>query len=483
MIKILGVGPGTTEYLTFQAMRELEENKNIVLKTGKHSIAEYLRNKGIEFKTYDNIYKENLEEFIDYIAEDLIEKHKKCNNIVYVVPGHPLIGEKSVTRLIALCKSNNINYKFIPTMSFIDILMERMELDLAEGLTIVDAFDIKNQIFNKRIGTVVTQIYDGFIASEVKLKLLDFYNGETEIVYIKNLGIEEKECIRKIKLYELDCQQDIDCLTIIYIPKDVNNKKDFNDLLDIIDTLRSEDGCPWDREQTHESMRKAMIEEAYEVVDAIDRNDYDGMIEELGDVLFQVIFHSAMGKSEECFDIWDVIEGICAKMIYRHPHVFGDKKSIANSDTVLKKWEELKKKEKGYSDFIDELNGIAKGLPATLRAHKVQKKAREIGFDFKNINQAVDKLKEEINEVLDVYNMGKMDKIEDEVGDLLFSGVNIARLLKVDEELALNKTTDKFIKRMIYISKAAKEQGKKLEELNLDEMNKLWETSKNKVIL
>lgn len=480
MIKIVGLGPGSEESLTIGAFNELKNGKNLFLRTEKHPTVNYLIEKKIDFNTYDNVYetKENFDEVYLDIARDLICKHKEYNNIVYAVPGHPLVAEKSVFNLIDLCKKENVEYKIIPAVSFIDVMMESLKIDPIEGLKIVDAFDIKNQILDKRIGTIVTQVYNKLIASEVKLRLLECYNDETEIFYVRAAGIEGEENIRKIPLFELDMQDDIDYLTSVYIPKDLDNKKDFNDLLNIVEKLRGQDGCPWDREQTHKSLGKALIEESYEVIDAIEREDDDSLIEELGDVLLQIVFHSSIGNENGYFNITDIIEAICNKMIYRHPHVFLSKINLNTSNDVLIKWDELKKKEKGYFGLVDEMRGITKGLPALLRAHKVQEKAKKVGFDFENIDGAIKKLNEETEEVIDVYNVKNMDKIKDEVGDLLFSCVNIARLLNVDEEIALNNTIDKFIHRFDYIEKEAKKKGIELVDMSLENMDKLWEKSK-----
>ena len=480
MIKIVGLGPGAKEALTIGTVLELEKCSNIFLRTEKHPTVEYLKEKNINFNTYDNVYEtmESFDEVYLNISKDLIEKHTKLGNLVYAVPGHPLVAEKSVFNLIEECKKNNIEYKVIPAVSFIDAMMEGLMIDPIEGLKVIDAFDINNQILDKRIGTVITQVYNPLIASEVKLKLLEQYNDETEIFYVRAAGIEGQESIRKIPLYELDMQEDIDYLTSIYIPKDLNNKKDFNDLLEIVEILRGENGCPWDREQTHKSLEKALVEESYEVIDAIDRDDDDGLIEELGDVLLQVVFHASIGKEDGYFDINEIIAGICNKMISRHPHVFGDIHNINTSNDVLTKWDELKKQEKGYDTLSEEMKGVTKGLPSLLRAHKIQNKAKKAGFDFEDINSVIDKLKEEIQEVIDVYNTKNMDKIKDEVGDLLFSCVNVARFLDIDEELALNSTIDKFIKRFSYIEKNIKDKGLNFQGVNLDEMNKLWEESK-----
>ena len=480
MIKIVGLGPGAKEALTIGTICELESTKNVFLRTEKHPTVDYLKEKKIIFDTYDNIYESigSFDEVYLNIANDLIKRHEELGDLVYAVPGHPLVAEKSVFNLMELCKENNIEYKIVPAVSFIDAMIESLRIDPIQGLKIIDAFDIGNQILDKRIGTIVTQVYNQLIASEVKIKLLEQYNDETQIYYVRAAGIKEQESIRKIPLFELDMQEDIDYLTSIYIPKDLKNKKDFNDLLEIIEILRSEDGCPWDIEQTHKSLEKALIEESYEVIDAIDQEDDNSLIEELGDVLLQVVFHASIGKEDGYFDISDVIEGICNKMISRHPHVFKNSNELNSSEEVLVKWDELKKKEKGYSSLTEEMRGITKGLPALLRAHKVQEKAKKVGFDFDDVSFAINKVKEELKEVIDVYNIENMEKIKEEIGDLLFSCVNVARFLKVDEEIALNYTIDKFIKRFEYIERVAKEKNIQLINMNIDEMNKFWEISK-----
>ncbi|MBS5984443.1 nucleoside triphosphate pyrophosphohydrolase [Clostridium butyricum] len=480
MIKIVGLGPGAKEALTIGTVWELESSENIFLRTEKHPTVEYLNEKNIQFNTYDNVYEtmESFDEVYSNIAKDLVEKHSQLGDLIYAVPGHPLVAEKSVFNLIDECKKNSIEYKVIPAVSFIDAMMESLMIDPIEGLKVIDAFDINNQILDKRIGTIITQVYNPLIASEVKLKLLEQYDDETEIFYVRAAGIKGEESIRNIPLYELDMQEDIDYLTSIYIPKDLNNKKDFNDLLEIVEVLRGENGCPWDREQTHKSLEKALVEESYEVIDAIDREDDNGLVEELGDVLLQVVFHASIGKEDGYFDINEIITGICNKMISRHPHVFGTLNNINTSNDVLTKWDELKKEEKGYETLSEEMKGVTKGLPSLLRAHKVQNKAKKVGFDLADIDSAINKLKEEIQEVIDVYNTKNMDKIKDEVGDLLFSCVNIARFLNVDEELALNATIDKFIKRFSYIEGKIKDKGQDLQDVNLDKMDKLWEEAK-----
>ncbi len=479
MLKIMGLGPGAYEALTIGALKELKNNKNIYFRTEKHPTVDFLKDEGIKFESYDHAYEkyDSFDDVYKYIAEDLITKIKDDEDLIYAVPGHPLVAEKSVINLIELCKENNIQYEVLPAVSFVDAMMEALQVDPIEGVKIIDAFDMKNQILDKRVGTIITQVYNNFIASEVKLRLLEGYEDDTEIIFVRAAGVEGLESIRKIPLYELDWQEDIDYLTSIYIPKDLGNKKDFQDLLDIIETLRNPGGCPWDREQTHESLKSALLEECYEVIDAIENEDEDALIEELGDVLLQVVFHASIGKEDGYFDIMDVIGGISNKMINRHPHVFGNEEANT-SEQVLVNWDEIKKEEKGIKTLTEEMQNIAKSLPATTRAYKVQKKAKKVGFDWDDVNCAMDKVKEELNEIKEVYNCEDKSIIEGEVGDLLFACINVARFLEVDGELALYKTIKKFIKRFSYIENEAIKNNKNLKDMTLEEMDKLWEEAK-----
>ncbi|WP_027625380.1 nucleoside triphosphate pyrophosphohydrolase [Clostridium lundense] len=479
MIKVVGLGPGSKEALTLGTIEVLKSTKKVYLRTEKHPTVEDLKGFNIEFETFDKKYDSmnSFDEVYDSIARDIIGKYKEIGDVVYAVPGHPLVAEKSVNNLIRLCEESSIELKIYPAVSFVDAMIESLKIDPIDGIKIIDAFDIKNQVLDKRLGTIVTQVYNGFIASEVKLALLEYYGDEEEIYFVRAAGVEGLESIRKIKLYELDRQPDIDYLTSIFIPKNLNNTKDFYDLLSIMEKLRGENGCPWDREQGHDSLKKYLIEESYEVLEAIDEKDDDALIEELGDVLLQVVFHAQIGKEEGFFNINDVIKGICNKMIERHPHVFG-KLQVNSSDQVLYNWDKIKKEEKGYTSYTEELKHVAKTLPSLIRAEKIQKKAAKVGFDWKRVEDALNKVLEEFYEVKDVYKNNNREKILEELGDLIFSVVNVARFLDIDPENALNYTIDKFINRFEYIERSAKNIGVKIEEMTLDEMDQLWEKAK-----
>ena len=254
-------------------------------------------------------------------------------------------------------------------------------------------------------------------------------------------------------------------------------KYNFNDLLRIMEILRAPDGCMWDREQDHQSIRRNFIEETYEVCEAIDEQDPEHLKEELGDVLLQVVFHTEMEKEKGVFDIGDVADGICKKLIYRHPHIFGTVE-VGSSEEILRNWDELKRKEKHQETDTSALESVAKSLPGLIRAEKLQKKAAKVGFDWENAQGALEKVEEELDEVKRAV-AGDGDA-EEELGDLLFAVVNVARHLKVDPERAMEKTCNKFVRRFAEMERQAQQENKALSDLSLTELDTLWNRSKEK---
>ncbi|MGI5929377.1 nucleoside triphosphate pyrophosphohydrolase [Pseudoflavonifractor sp.] len=249
---------------------------------------------------------------------------------------------------------------------------------------------------------------------------------------------------------------------------------DVNDLVEIVRILRSPGGCPWDAEQTHESIRRDFLEESYEVAEAIDEGSTEHLKEELGDVLLQVALHTRIEEEQGTFNLDDVADGVCRKLIYRHPHVFGDV-SVSGTGEVLTNWEALKRKEKHQATHTDALNSVARSLPALWRAEKVQKKAKKAGFDWPDVSGAVDKLSEELTEFKAA--VAENSNVEEELGDLLFSAVNAARFVKVDPEAALQKATEKFIARFRRVEELAGDRP--MEDMTLEELDKLWEQAKH----
>lgn len=252
-----------------------------------------------------------------------------------------------------------------------------------------------------------------------------------------------------------------------------DKKYSFHDLMNIIRRLRAKDGCPWDREQTHESLKQCLIEEAYEVIEAIHNQDYRNLCEELGDVLLQVVMHAAIAEEGMEFTIEDVIAGECEKMIHRHPHVFGNLE-VNDSQTVLSNWEEIKLKEKKYEKISDSILNIPKALPANIRAEKVQKKAAKAGLEFESYNQVLGKVYEELEELKEARKIGQKSYIEEEFGDLMFSIINLSRFLHVNAENSLTNATNKFINRFVGVESFARQEGKHLWEMSASEIDTLW---------
>lgn len=259
---------------------------------------------------------------------------------------------------------------------------------------------------------------------------------------------------------------------------DLLNKKHYNvdDLVHIVQILRHPGGCPWDGEQTHQSIRRNFLEEAYEAVEAIDQDSTEHLKEELGDVLLQVVFHASIEEDAGRFDLNDVADGICRKLIYRHPHVFGDV-TVHSTGEVLSNWEELKRKEKGQATQADAVDAVARTLPALWRAEKVQKKAAKVGFDWDDVSGAMDKLSEELDEVRAAI-AGDGDPAE-ELGDLLFAAVNVSRFLEVDPEDALQAASDKFAARFRRVEERVSADGRRMEDMTLAELDAIWNEIKH----
>ncbi len=477
-ISIVGLGPGDYSLMSQGALDALTSSSNVYLRTKKHPTVEQLDNK-IEYTALDYFYEkeDNFEQVYEQIAEFIVDKGQQ-QELVYAVPGHPRVAEKTVGMIEQLCEDKKVELDIIPSMSFVDAMYNYLGVDPSEGFKLLDAFELDESYIDINTNTIITQIYDGFIASNVKLKLMEHYDDEQEVCIVNGAGIKDLEQKKYVKLYELDRQSELfSYLTSLYIPK--SDKKLYNsvhDLQKIMKKLRGLDGCEWDVKQTHESLKKYIIEEAYEVVQAIDNDDIDELIEELGDILLQVIFHCQIGEEEGFFNLGDVSSSICNKLIYRHPHVFDNVDLDMNK--FDKTWEEMKKKEKGETTVTQGLQRIPQFLPALTKAEKIQHKAALVGFDWDNIEDVCKKIEEEYKELLDECKSRNIKYIKEELGDLLFSIVNLARFLEINPEEALNLTSKKFINRFKFIEDNAIQMNKTLEDMTLEEMDQLWEKAK-----
>ncbi|AFK85841.1 MULTISPECIES: nucleoside triphosphate pyrophosphohydrolase [Thermoanaerobacterium] len=482
-LTIVGLGPGGFEHMTIETIDKMKNADKLYLRTEKHPVVKYLRDMGLSFETFDKIYEKasTFEEVYDNITREIIEIAEKCGNVVYAVPGNPLVAEKTVEYLLKFLNDNDdIKVEVVPAMSFVDVVVNELKIDPIYGLKIIDGLSLDSIKPDKRCNNLVTQVYNRRVASEVKLKLMDIYGDEFLVTVVKSAGVKGEQRIETMPLYKIDMVDWIDYLTSIFIPpvKGIFKARyDIDDLLDIMAKLRGENGCPWDKEQDHSTLKRYLIEECYEVIDAIEKDSDEGLLEELGDVLLQVVFHSQIADERKAFDFHDVCDAECKKMIYRHPHVFGVEE-IATSADVLKRWDEIKKDEKGFKSHTNELKSVPRSMPALIRGYKVQEKAAKVGFDWDNVDDAMAKVYEELNEFKEVYKgKDENDKVE-ELGDLIFAVVNVARFLKIDPEIAVHKTIEKFIQRFNYIEDAAEKSGHKLEDMTLSEMDSLWNEAK-----
>lgn len=478
-IVIVGLGPGSPDDLTIRAVKEMENAHRLFLRTRIHPTVEYIEEKGIVYKSFDDLY-DNLDTFesvYEEIAQRIIE-YARVDDIVYAVPGHPLVAEKSVQRILSLGAKNGVNVEIIPSVSFIDAVIKSLLVDPVEGLTVLDGLDLESHRIDPSAHNLITQVYSRKVASDIKLKLMENYEDETEVTLVRAAGVRGEERVERMPLYNIDRVDWVDHLTSLYVPASTKKRRyDFFDLIKIMERLRGEGGCPWDREQTHETLKQYLVEESYEVLEAIDEGDMDKLCEELGDVLLQVVFHSYIANEGDRFDIIDVTDGIVKKMINRHTHIFGD--DVCNTaDEVLGNWEEIKRKEQKHGTITDTLKHVPKHMPALMRSYKVQDKAARVGFDWESVEGAIDKVKEEFLEFIEVYKSEEYGKIIEELGDLLFAVVNICRFMDVMPEFALNATTEKFIRRFEYIENKALKSGKKMGEMTLEEMDSLWNEAK-----
>ncbi len=352
-VTIVGLGPGGKEHLTLAIYEAMKNHNNIFLRTEKHPVVSYLKQEGIKFKTFDYAYDEydDFDAVYNHIARSVIEEAKK-GDVLYAVPGHPFVAENSVQFIAEICKNENIEKQVYPAMSFVDAMFMALEMDPVDGFQLIDGLQLDKHKPDANVDNIITQVYDQSIASDIKLELMNYYDDEQEIYVVKAAGVPELQKIVKIPLYELDRLGWIDYLTTIFIKKVENNQKKYynmNNLVQIMERLRGKEGCPWDIKQTHQSLKPYLLEESNEVLEAIDMEDEALLEEELGDVLLQVIFHSQIAKERGSFRVEDVIHGICNKLIFRHPHVFGDKNAKSEED-VARIWAEQKSKEKALKN-------------------------------------------------------------------------------------------------------------------------------------
>jgi len=476
---IVGLGPGDPGLISTAVWDELRQASPLLLRTEEHFAVQALRDAGLSFASYDHVYekKDSFAEVYEEIAKDVIAKAAGAARPVYAVPGSPVVAERTVAIIRSAAAAAGLDIKLLPGVSFLDVAYDRLGIDPVDGLAVIDAFDIGRLASPSAVGMVVSQVYSRQVASELKLSLAKLYGDEYEIVVLHRLTLPG-ETVRRIPLYELDRLTDIDHLTTVYVPPRLSGNAGLplGPLVDVMARLRSPGGCPWDIEQTHASLRRYMIEEVYEVLEAVEMADDACLCEELGDLLLQIVFHAQIAAERGAFSIADVVERVAGKLVHRHPHVFGDV-IVRSADDVVVNWEKIKAREKkGLRPSV--LDGVPRGLPSLMRAFKLQTKAAKVGFDWDSPAPVWDKVAEELGELRRAVQSGAKDAIESEMGDLLFAIVNLARFLGVEPEVALTAANNKFLRRFRYVEEAVQRSGKPWNAFSLQELDAFWEEAK-----
>ncbi len=469
MNKITLIGLGCDEGdISFSALNALKNSSLVIARTGDALSYKTLLNLNLNVKTLDYIYKKsrNFDTLNKNLAKAVIENAKQCD-IVYAVDG-------AVTE-DASCKEILKKYKYTEVycgVSASSKCLERLKISQT-FITSLSAYDYING-GNISLPAVIYALDSREIASEVKLLLCDNVGEETK-VYVSSTS-----ATKEIKVFELDRLKSYDYSTCVYVENKHFLKKarfDYLDLIEITKALRGENGCPWDREQTPKSIEKNLIEETYELIDAIESDDDSMIIEELGDLLLQTAFYVIFGKESGRYTLNDVLSGICLKLITRHTHVFGADKAV-DANSALDNWNKNKAIEKGFADGTSYLKSVPKNFPAIMRAQKVGSRAGKQGFDFTNYTEVFYKINEEILEVKKAVEKRDDEEIKKECGDLLFSVVNLVRKLGVDGETALNLSTEKFISRFERLEKAVIAKGFKMGELSQKQLDDIYDELK-----
>ena len=541
-IVVAGLGPGAWEQVTLEVRSLLESVDLIYVRTTTHPTARHLPDH-LKVYSFDYLYEreERFEDIYRKIAEELVDRAGSTppggQPVVYCVPGHPAIGEASVRHLRRLAAVQGIEVRLLAGLSFIEPVCSALGLDpLERGLQIVDGTELAGygddggtQTLPRPDGqarepflfspysipvepghfpalaglspmypVLLCQVYNDRVASACKLVLLERYPEDHPVSIVLNAGVPGEERVVVTTLAEMDHGQGINHLACVYLPPldPLSLPGEFNSLVYVMGRLRGPGGCPWDREQTHRSLKRYLLEEAYETVDAIESGDPDMLAEELGDVLLQVVFHAQVAVAEEEFTLADVVGHIVRKLIRRHPHVFGDVQ-VTGAEHVVRNWEAIKARERqdragqvkvGRDRMQAEqaveqglegtglLLGVPRAMPALERAQQLQARAARVGFDWADIAGVFDKVREEL---VELQSEQDTERRAEELGDLLFALANLAQWMGINAEEALRRANDKFLRRFAAMERAIVQSGGQLRGMSIEQMDRFWEEVKS----
>ncbi len=473
-LTITGLGPGQIDDLSRRAWQSLENASTVYLLTAQLPCVPNLP-QSANYHDFDHLSGD-----FESITAAIVDA-AKSGDVVYAVPGDPLVGQSTVTPLLAAARQEHIEVEIINGISFVEPVLKLVEHKTSDGLQLQNAAAIANMHhppLNPDTPALLLGVYSREIAAGIKQVLMNQYPADFSVKLIHSAG-DSSALVETLPLSEITAGKRFSHQTALYIPA-LGDLASFESFQEVVAHLRSPDGCPWDRKQTHKSLRPFLLEEAYEVLETIDSENAAELCAELGDLMLQIVLHVQVAVDEGEFYMGDVIRHINHKMIRRHPHVWGDVDVQGDPQQVLSNWEEIKRAENSEQGKVRQslLDGIPNGLPALLVAHKYQEKVAKVGFDWPDVKGVEDKIREEIEEI---HTAASNEERIKEIGDVMFVLVNWLRWLGADDpESVLRETNAKFYRRFRYVENAAAANGKSLTDYTLDEMDVFWEAAKAK---
>ncbi|MCD6286616.1 MAG: nucleoside triphosphate pyrophosphohydrolase [Anaerolineae bacterium] len=482
-ITIVGLGPGDAGDLTRDAWQVLQEAGEVWLRTLHHPVVADLP-AGLTLHAFDEVYErsDRFSEVYGEIVQQILTLSRREQGVVYAVPGHPLVGESTVTRLLAVAREDKVPVRIVGGLSFVEPALTALGLDALDGLQIIDALDLlslNHPPLNPDQPALIAQVYSRAVASEVKLVLMNQYDDEHPTALIDGAGTQS-ERVQHLPLYEID-RQVASPLTTLYVAP-LEGVASFEGFQGTIAKLRAPDGCPWDREQTHETLRTNLLEECYEVLEAIDEGSPEALSEELGDLLLQVVLHAQIAVEDGEFRMTDVISHIDAKLKRRHPHVWAGV-DVSGVGDVVANWEVIKQQERAAKGAGERslLDGIPRALPALAQAVAYSDRAARVGFDriegdgvWGDLPETVAADLARLLAVLEAHLASEGHASL--MGDVLLVISDWARRQHIDPESALRGANQRFAQRFSMLETAARERGVALDDLSPEDIHRLWES-------
>lgn len=478
-ITLIGLGPGDIDLITKQTWEHINQLDIIYLRTAQHPAVGGFP-KALKIITFDEYYQKynDFEMVYEKIVDRIIELAIEGQSVTYAVPGHPFVAETTSPRILKKARQIGIPVRVFEAVSFLEPTFTALEIDPFTNITLMDAFDIGNANFPQfppSRPVLIAQIYSRMIASEVKQTLMELFADEHPVKLVHAAGTKQ-QLVERMPLYEIDRSKNIGILTSLFVDP-LEKDTSFEEFQEIIAHLRAPDGCPWDREQDHKTLRPHLLSETYELLSAIDEEDPEHLKEELGDLLLQIVLHAQIASEYGDFTMSDVIKGISDKLIRRHPHVFSQL-DVKDVDHVLTNWEKIKESERSTNGKKKEnglLSGVPKEYPALAQSQEIQNRAARVGFDWGQVEPVVEKIHEEINEI--TISNDRESQLK-ELGDLLFAIVNLIRWYGGDAESILRETNQKFRNRFNFIETQVKKLNKTMNDFSLDELDQFWNEAK-----